>query len=39
MLIQTKVTVGSRDALARVLSSRLKRDGANGSVNGVVVYL
>jgi hypothetical protein len=28
-----------RDTLARVLTPRLKRDGANGSVNGVVVYL
>jgi hypothetical protein len=39
MLIQTEAAVRSRDALASVLSSRLKRDGANGSANGVVVYL
>jgi hypothetical protein len=28
-----------RETLTRVLTSRLKRDGANGSINGVVVYL
>ena len=34
-----KATVRSRDALAGVLPSRLKRGASNGSISGVVVYL
>jgi hypothetical protein len=34
-----KATVRSRDALACVLPSRLKRGASNGSISGVVVYL
>ena len=39
MLIQRKVTVRSRDALACVLPSRLKRERPMAQISGVVVYL